>query len=56
MKSIQKLLLLLTIATFAYGCDGAIESEYVEQITVEGFIYPGEPIDSIILRYTVPFG
>jgi hypothetical protein len=56
MKSIQKLLLLLLVVTFGYGCDGAIESEYVEQITVEGFIYPGEPIDSVILRYTVPFG
>lgn len=56
MKSIQRLLLLIAVASFAYGCDGAIESEYVEQISVTGFIYPGEPIDSVILRYTVPFG
>jgi hypothetical protein len=56
MKSIQKLLLLLAVASFGYGCDGAIDSEYVEQISVTGFIYPGEAIDSVILRYTVPFG
>src|SRR2546423_9007170 len=37
------------------GCDGAIESQYQEQVVVEGFIYPGEGIDSVILHYTTPF-
>lgn len=56
MKRIYIILLLLTLGAFSYGCDGAIESEYVEQIVVTGFIYHGEPIDSVILHYTVPFG
>lgn len=38
------------------GCDGAIESEYQEQIIVHGFIYPGEAIDSVVLHYTTPYG
>ena len=37
------------------GCDGAIESEYQEQVVVEGFIYPGEGIGPISLHYTTPF-
>ncbi|MDP4219674.1 MAG: DUF4249 family protein [Bacteroidota bacterium] len=37
------------------GCDGAIESQYQEQVVVEGFIYPGGGIDSVILHYTTPF-
>ena len=37
------------------GCDGAIESEYREQVVVEGFIYPGEGIGPINLHYTTPF-
>jgi hypothetical protein len=45
-------LLLLIMLT---GCDGAIESQYQEQVVVEGFIYPGEGIDSVILHYTTPF-
>ncbi len=56
MKSIHKLYLLLIPAFFCYGCDGAIESEYVEHVIVRGFIYPGEPIDSVVLHYSVPFG
>lgn len=56
MKRIYSILIVLALGAFSYGCDGAIESEYVEQIVVTGFIYHGAPIDSVILRYTVPFG
>jgi hypothetical protein len=38
------------------GCDGAIDSEYKEQIVVTAFMYTGQPIDSIVLHYSVPFG
>ena len=38
------------------GCDGAIESEYKEQLVISGFIFPGEPIDSVIVRRTTEFG
>ncbi len=37
------------------GCDGAITSQYQEQMVVEGFIYPGGGIDSVILHYSTPF-
>ncbi len=37
------------------GCDGAITSQYKEQVVVEGFIYPGRGIDSVILHYSTPF-
>jgi hypothetical protein len=40
---------------FFTGCDGAIESEYQEQVVVEGFIYPGAGIGPISLHYTTPF-
>ena len=46
--------MFVAIGSFT-GCDGAIDSEYTEQIVVQGFIYPGEAIDSVILHYTVPF-
>jgi hypothetical protein len=45
---------LLVVILFA-GCDGAINSQYQEQVVVEGFIYPGNGIDSVILHYTTPF-
>jgi hypothetical protein len=56
-------LLLLPTLLFAVftpiitGCDGAIESEYKEQVVVQGFIYEGQSsVDSVILHYTTPFG
>src|SRR5688572_10252251 len=49
--------ILLFAALFALaGCDGAIESEYKEQIVVHGFIYADEAIDSVVLHYTSPYG
>ncbi len=38
------------------GCDTPIQSNYTEQLVVDGFIYAGEPIDSIVLHRTTPFG
>jgi hypothetical protein len=49
-------LLLLLVAGLFAGCDGAIVSEYKEQLVISGFIFPGEPIDSIIVRRTIEFG
>jgi hypothetical protein len=54
MKNIEIFLIALLVLALA-GCDGAIESEYQEQVVVEGFIYPGGGIDSVILHYTTPF-
>ena len=54
MKAIAATLLLILI-TGIIGCDGAIESQYTPQVVVEGFIYPGSGIDSVILHYTTPF-
>jgi hypothetical protein len=38
------------------GCDQPIQSAYQEQINVAAFIYAGEPIDSVVLHRTTPFG
>ncbi|MEP7235462.1 MAG: hypothetical protein ABI778_09225, partial [Ignavibacteriota bacterium] len=48
------LVLALVIGVLG-GCDGAIDSEYTEQVVIEGFLYPGEAIGPISLHYTVPF-
>jgi hypothetical protein len=47
-------ILLLGVLLFI-GCDGAIESQYTPQIVIQGFIYPGEGIDSVILHYTTEY-
>lgn len=52
MKYAIILLALLAIA----GCDSTIDSAYNEQIVVGAFIYANEPIDSIVLHRTTPFG
>jgi len=42
---------------FAFsGCDNPIQTAYQEQLVVNGFIYANEPIDSIVLHRTTPFG
>ncbi len=46
---------ILILSSFLAGCDGAIESQYTPQVVVEGFIYTGGGIDSVILHYTTPF-
>ncbi len=58
VKNMNKILIVFSvlIAALQVGCDGAITSEYQEQIVVQGFIYPGEAVDSVILRYSIPFG
>lgn len=48
-------LLALGVSTLA-SCDGAIDSAYNEQITVGAFLYANEPLDSIVLHRTTPFG
>ena len=51
----MKYVVLLALAALM-GCDGAIDSEYKQQIVVHGFIYPGDAIDSVVLHYTSPYG
>lgn len=45
-------LVLVSLAS----CDNAIESNYKEQIVVAAFLYANEPIDSVVLHRTTPFG
>src|SRR5688572_32915329 len=47
---------ILPLILMLAACDGAIESEYKEQLVVHGFIYANEPIDSVSLHYTIPYG
>ena len=49
------LIYLAVLVSMIAGCDGAITSQYQEQVVVEGFIYPGSGIDSVILHYSTPF-
>jgi len=41
---------------FLCGCDNAIQSNYNEDIVVGAFLYANEPVDSIVLHRTTPFG
>ncbi len=47
---------LIALAFVQFGCDGAINSEYQEQLVVAGYLFAGSPIDSIVLHRTTPFG
>ncbi len=38
------------------GCDEAILSNYQEQLVINSFLYTNQPIDSIVLHRTTPFG
>lgn len=51
----KSLITLLLAAAALAGCDGAIESQYAPQIVIQGFIYPGEGIDSVILHWTTEY-
>ncbi len=48
-------LVFAVAATFA-GCDPSIDTAYNEQVVVAGFIFANEPVDSIVLHRTTPFG
>lgn len=47
--------LLSAVGLFA-SCDNPIATAYNEQIVVGAFLYANEPIDSIVLHRTTPFG
>ncbi|MFI5202557.1 MAG: DUF4249 family protein [Candidatus Kapaibacterium sp.] len=52
-----KFLLAMTVILIVFsGCDNPIQTVYTEQLVVDGFIYANEPIDSIVLHRTTPFG
>jgi len=55
-QSLLSFLAMTLLACFFYGCDTAIESNYTEQIVVGAFLYANEPVDSIVLHRTTPFG
>lgn len=38
------------------GCDQPILSNYQEQLVIASFIYANEPVDSVVLHRTTPFG
>lgn len=49
-------LLILLVMPLLAACDGAIESDYKEQLVVSAFLFANEPVDSIVLHRTTPFG
>ncbi len=50
------LAMMVLVVVALVGCDNPIQSAYTEQLVVDGFIYANEPIDSIVLHRTTPFG
>jgi hypothetical protein len=56
MKTSFLLFCLIAGSLVGFGCDGAINSEYQEQLVVSGYLVAGSPIDSIVLHRTTPFG
>jgi hypothetical protein len=48
--------LLLSLSPLLVACDGAIESQYKEQLVVGAFLFANEPVDSIVIHRTTPFG
>ncbi len=57
-KDVRRIALWMVLCSSILGlaCDGAINSEYHEQLVVAGYLFAGSPIDSIILHRTTPFG
>ena len=55
IASVSFIALAASLVVFA-GCDTPIESAYNEQVVVGAFLYSNEPIDSIVLHRTTPFG
>jgi hypothetical protein len=59
-KMLEHSALWLALSTLALstliGCDEAVNSDYEEQIVVSAFLFEGQPIDSVVLDRTVPFG
>ncbi len=58
LRFAPQLLLAMTIISSAFlaGCDNPIQTAYTDQLVVDGFIYANEPVDSIVLHRTTPFG
>jgi Domain of unknown function (DUF4249) len=46
------LLLLMAVAS----CTAVTESTFTPQIVVQGYLYANEPLDSIVVRQTIPIG
>ena len=48
-------LLLIVTAFFSLAsCNPGVDSSFSPQIVIQGFLYAGEPIDSVIVRQTIP--
>lgn len=49
-------LITLSLLPILSACDGAIESDYKEQLVVSSFLFANEPVDSVVIHRTTPFG
>jgi hypothetical protein len=50
------ILLAMTIMALFSSCSTVTESTFSPQIVVQGYLYANEPLDSIVLRQTIPIG
>ena len=55
-KAVRFCCLLFTIVAFfsLASCNPGIDSSFSPQIVIQGFLYADEPIDSVIIRQTIP--
>ncbi|HEY3874878.1 MAG TPA: DUF4249 family protein [Candidatus Kapabacteria bacterium] len=56
MKTKGIVIAFLAVIAALSGCDQPIQSAYQEQLDVSSFLFANEPIDSIVLHRTTPFG
>jgi hypothetical protein len=48
-----RLVLIFVVVLFA-SCNPGVDSSFSPQIVIQGFLYANEPIDSIVIRQTIP--
>lgn len=49
-------LLVLVLSILAWSCTNVSESTFSSQIVIQGYLYANEPLDSIVVRQTIPIG
>ena len=55
MRSLRIRLYAVVAALLVFaGCEASNDSAFTPQIVIQGFLYANEPIDSIIVRRTLP--
>src|SRR5689334_2410835 len=50
----KQALILCFLCALIAGCESGSDSEFKPQIVVQGFLYANEPLDSIVVRQTLP--